>query len=248
MKADPKPLEQWQIDDADRLKALFDKREPKISQSEFGSQFDLGTQGMVSQYLLARRPLNIKAATAFARGLGVAVVDFSPTIASQINEASQAAGEIPGARSVTDDEDHAEPNVEIRMVSIDVQAGVDRIILEPLDYDGGKHHVPRQWLEENDLYPAALVAVRVKGDSMQPLMYEGDIAVVNTADKVRKNGGVFAMNYEGQAVIKRLLYERREWYLASDNPEFKPVPCRGSDCIVVGRIVHFTPKNFRDRL
>lgn len=151
-------------------------------------------------------------------------------------------------RIVTDDEDFAEPNVEIRMVSITVQAGVDRVILDPLEYEGGKHHVPRQWLEENDLHPAALVAVKVKGESMQPLMYEGDIAVVNTADKVRKNGGVFAMNYEGQAVIKRLLYERRDWYLASDNAEFKPVPCRGSDCIVIGRVVHFTPKNFRDRL
>lgn len=248
MKADPKPLEQWQVDDANRLKALFDQREPKMSQAEFGSQFELGTQGMVSQYLLARRPLNIKAATAFARGLGVAVVEFSPTIAGQINDASQAAGDIPGARAVTDDDDHAEETVEIQMVSIEVQAGIDRIDFTPLEYADGKHHIPRQFLEENDLYPSTLVAVRVKGDSMQPLLYEGDVAVVNTSDKVRKNGGVFAMNYEGQAVIKRLLYERREWYLASDNPEFKPVPCRGADCLVIGRVVHFTPKNFRDRL
>lgn len=248
MKADPKPLEQWQVDDAGRLKTLFDKREPKISQSDFGSHFELGTQGMVSQYLLARRPLNIKAATAFARGLGVAVVDFSPTIAAQINEASQAAGEIPGARAITDDDDHAEEMVEIQMVSIEVQAGVDRINLTPLEYVDGRHHVPRNFLEENDLYPSTLVAVRVKGDSMQTLLYEGDVVVVNTSDKVRKSGGVFAMNYDGNAVIKRLLYDRREWYLASDNPEFEPVPCKGADCIVIGRVVHFTPKNFRDRL
>lgn len=246
---EPKSLEQWQIDDADRLKALFDKREPRISQAEFGSQYELGTQGMVSQYLLARRPLNIKAATAFARGLRVAVAEFSPTIASQISEASQAAGgEILGARAVTDDDNLAPPNVAIQMVSIEVQAGIDRFIAEPLEDAGGKHHVPREWLEENDLYPSSLVAVKIKGDSMQPLLFEGDIAVVNTADKVRKNGGVFAMNYEGQAVIKRLVYERRDWFLASDNPEFKPVPCRGSDCIVIGRVVHFTPRNFRDRL
>jgi hypothetical protein len=248
MKADPKPLEQWQIDDADRLKALFDKREPKISQSDFGSQFELGTQGMVSQYLLARRPLNIKAATAFARGLGVSVADFSPHIAAQINEASLAAGEIPGVRAVTDDDDHAPASVSIRMVSMHVQAGIDDVNLEPIRGDDAAHHVPRQWLEENDLNPASLVAVKIKGESMQPLMFEGDIAVVNTTDKARKNGGVFAMNYNGQAVIKRLKYERREWYLTSENPEFKPAPCHGADCIVIGRVVHFTPKNFRDRL
>lgn len=87
---EPKQLDAWQAEDAARLKALFEARaEPRISQMEFGAQFEIGSQGMVWQYLDGRRPLNISAAVAFARGLGVKVDQFSPTIAGQINAASQ---------------------------------------------------------------------------------------------------------------------------------------------------------------
>lgn len=247
MKSDSKPLENWQREDAARLKQLLACREPRLSQADFGAQFDIGSQGMVWQYVAGRRPLNIKAATAFARGLGVSVDAFSPTIAAQIAQASLAV-DLPEAHAITDDDDLAPPSVSIELVSLHLQAGIDGIETVPLFEAGGQHHVPRQWLEENDLSPRALLAVKIKGESMQPLMYEGDIAVVNTVDKVRKNGGVFALNYNGQAVIKRMLYERREWFLASDNPAFRPEPCKGADCIVIGRIVRFDPRNFRDRL
>lgn len=240
----------WQLDDAARLKALLGAREPRISQAEFGAQFDIGSQGMVWQYVAGRRPLNIKAATAFARGLGVPVEAFSPTIAAQIAQASRtlAQSDWPEARPITDDDDLAPPSVAIELVSLHLQAGIDGIETVPLYEAGGQHHIPRSWLEENGLSPRALLAIKIKGESMQPLMFEGDIAVINTADKARKNGGVFAINYNGQAVIKRLLYERREWFLASDNPAFRPAPCKGADCILIGRIVRFEPRNFKDRL
>ncbi|MPQ57618.1 S24 family peptidase [Duganella sp. FT27W] len=250
MKPESTSLAPWQLDDAARLKALLAAREPKISQAEFGMQFDIGSQGMVWQYVAGRRPLNIKAATAFARGLAVPVDAFSPTIAAQIAEASRSVAgiDIPEAQPVTDDDDLAPPSVPIELVSLHLQAGIDGIETVPLYEENGQHHVPRQWLEENDLSPRALLAIKIKGDSMQPLMYEGDIVVINTGDKARKAGGVFAMNYNGQAVIKRLVYQRREWFLASENPAFRPEPCKGADCIVIGRIVRFDARNFRDRL
>ena len=96
-----KVLEEWQIADAQRLRQLFDARletvaEGKlISQMEFGAKYGIGSQGMVWQYLNAHRPLNIKAAVAFARGLGVSVTEFSPTLAQQIGEASGVAQDMP---------------------------------------------------------------------------------------------------------------------------------------------------------
>lgn len=188
--------------------------------------------------------MNVDAASKFATLLGVQLTDFSPSLGEQAHRVAYSVATTP----VTDDDEHAPPTVAIQLASMCVQAGIDGVSFEAVYDDDGRHHVPRQWLEENDFNPGALVAVKVKGESMQPLMFEGDIAVVNITDKSRKNGGIFAINYNGQAVIKRLLYERREWYLASENPEFKPAPCRGADCILIGRIVHFTAKNFRDRL
>lgn len=83
------------MEDAVRLRQCFDARNETtsngklISQMEFGAKYEIGSQGMVWQYLNGHRPLNIKAAVAFARGLGLKVSDFSPTLAAQIGEASE---------------------------------------------------------------------------------------------------------------------------------------------------------------
>jgi len=78
-----KPLEPWQAEDAARLKALFRERW-KLSQQEFGLTFEIGSQGAVAQYLNGVRPLNLRVALRFARGLDVPVSAFSPTIAAEM--------------------------------------------------------------------------------------------------------------------------------------------------------------------
>jgi len=75
-------------DDARRLRALFAERST-LSQMAFGQRYDLGTQSMVSQYLLGRRPLNIDAAMKFADGLGCTINDISPSLAEKITQARQ---------------------------------------------------------------------------------------------------------------------------------------------------------------
>jgi hypothetical protein len=104
-----KELEDWQVADAQNLRRLFDARletvaEGKlISQMEFGAKYGIGSQGMVWQYLNGHRPLNIKAAVAFARGLSVSVADFSPKLAEQIGDASDVAQDAPRIGLVSQD-------------------------------------------------------------------------------------------------------------------------------------------------
>ncbi len=97
----PKPqknrLEAWQIEDAERLRALFAERAAGISQAKFGERYGIGTQGMVWQYLNAHRPLNPKAAKAFADGLKLTLADISPKLAALI-ETIAATATAPGAR------------------------------------------------------------------------------------------------------------------------------------------------------
>ncbi|MDO8039464.1 S24 family peptidase [Janthinobacterium sp. SUN137] len=158
------------------------------------------------------------------------------------------AGSALDARPVTGDDDMAPVMVSIRMVPEHLRAGITGFETDHLFEDGGHLHVPRQWLEENDLTPDQLRAIKVKGDSMVPMLYAGDVAVVNIKDKSRVSGGVFALNYKGESVVKRLRYDRREWYLTSENPDFREEPCRTGDCNVIGRVVRFEPRNFKDRL
>lgn len=112
----PKPLEQWQIEDSARLKELFNGKKPRVSQMKFGELYEIGTQGMVWQYLNADpggRPLNIKAAEAFARGLGVKIEDFSPTLAAQINAASHIAGAQSKNNESNEGQVHADEIIEL---------------------------------------------------------------------------------------------------------------------------------------
>lgn len=79
-----KPLEDWQKSDATRLKALWDKRDPKVSQAAFAVAQGIGeTQGIVWQYLNGAIPLNLDVAVKFADGLKCDVRDFSPTLAER---------------------------------------------------------------------------------------------------------------------------------------------------------------------
>lgn len=138
--------------------------------------------------------------------------------------------------------DHTNPaTVQIRKVELRLSAGITGFQTEPDRRDGGLWDLPRRWVEKNNLIPAQLLALDVKGESMEPSLYEGDVVVINTADTAPVNGLVYAFNYEGEAVIviKRLVREGGSWWLYSDNqsPRFPKRLCRGQECIVIGRVI-----------
>lgn len=80
----------------------------------------------------------------------------------------------------------------------------------------------RSWLQKMSLKPENLVVVRCKGDSMEPRIQDGDIVLINTQYHDIRNvedRGVYAINYAGEAKIKRLV-KRFDGNLVirSDNP------------------------------
>lgn len=79
-----KPLEEWQKEDAARLKEIYEQRKGSMSQEEFAAAHGFGTQGAVWQYLNAYTPLNVDAAIRFARALRCKINDFSPTLSAML--------------------------------------------------------------------------------------------------------------------------------------------------------------------
>jgi len=131
--------------------------------------------------------------------------------------------------------------VEIRKVRLRLSAGISGYAVEQAEEDGLPITFRKDWLTKNGYSTASLIAIKVRGNSMEPALYEGDTVVINTADKVPRDGVVFAVNYEGEAVVKRLLRDNGEWWLLSDNSDQRRFPrkrCSGTECIIVGRIVH----------
>lgn len=147
---------------------------------------------------------------------------------------------IPGSRRV-----HAsglgDPSMtQIMRVRIKVQAGITGFQVEPEHYDGETQGVPTKWILKEGLSRDALVSTTVRGESMEPALYDGDVIVVNTADKHLVSGSVYVINYEGEAVVKRMVRDAGQWWLTSDNADQRKYHrqlCKGAECIVIGKVV-----------
>ncbi len=115
-----KTLSAEQIEDAERLKAIFNekKKEAKqkgkrISQETIADTMGM-TQGAVGHFLNARSPLNLSNAIKFAEVLGVTVADFSPSLAKQlISVSAKPLDSIPiSEQSINNDEPEIELAIE----------------------------------------------------------------------------------------------------------------------------------------
>lgn len=147
---------------------------------------------------------------------------------------------LAGARQVVVLEQDAPEFVQIPMVELRLQAGVTGFQTELDQREGGTLGMRRSWIERTGLNPESLIAIHVKGDSMEPSLYEDDVVVLNTADRKPADGAVFAVNYEGEAVVKRFSRDAGDWWLTSDNPDQRKHHrklCRGEACIIIGRVV-----------
>lgn len=106
------------MEDAVRLKKFYDERiVPKMSQTQFGISFDIGSPSMVWQYLSGHRPLNIRAAVSFAKGLDCKIEEFSPSIANEIADAMKHARLPPSIEDAGDTEIHRLSRAEVHIVT-----------------------------------------------------------------------------------------------------------------------------------
>lgn len=72
-------------------------------------------------------------------------------------------------------------------------------------------------LHRKKLTPEKLAVIYGKGDSMYPTIKNGDAILVDTSDKVPKDGKLFVITYDGDLIAKRLMELDGTWYAKSDN-------------------------------
>lgn len=146
---------------------------------------------------------------------------------------------VPGAMRVVAVERDDPAFVQIPLVKLRLSAGIMGFSTEAEEYDGATMSLRKSWMDRNRYSPNKLIAIRVKGESMEPTLYDGDLVIINTADTTRVDGVVYAFNYDGEPVVKRLQREAGQWYLASDNssPRFGKRLCHGDGCIIIGRVI-----------
>lgn len=143
-----------------------------------------------------------------------------------------------------------EEMIPIKRVTLQLEAGFPGFEADRDFEDGGVINLPRKWIEQNDLVPQCLIAIKVHGASMEPMFFEDDVVVVNIADTKPVSGNVYAINFNGQAMVKQMVLAGPDWWLHSFNPakEYSRVMCRGGECIVIGRVVHQSARSLIGRL
>nr|AER23978.1 putative phage repressor [Variovorax sp. HH01] len=213
-------LQEWR---KGRLQALAAK---------FGGNAELGRRlgykdgAFVGQMIRGQRPITEKT---------IKTIDEMPEARGWFN----APGNVEGM-DVEEMDKH--PDLEpVRVVKLKLKAGMSGFAVDPDPTEAAPIFFRSDWLRRRGFKSYNLVAIRVSGQSMETTLFQDDVVVANIADTEPKDGEVFAVNYEGEPVVKRLIREGGSWWLSSDNPDQRRYPrkeCTGDSCIIVGRIIH----------
>jgi hypothetical protein len=222
--------------EAQELRALFERRST-MTQKAFGQAFELGTGSMVWQYLEGRRPLNLMAACRFANGLGADLAEFSPRLAKELEVAMGLAfPELRHPSSVTEPEYARIPRVDLA-----IKKGMPGFKILSL-HDGPSFIAFRHdWLSERQYPSDRLIGIESPDDGMAPTLGQGDLVILHTGDVRLVDGQVFAINYEGRLVIRRLFRDAGAWWLNCDNTDSRHFPRKqflSKHCFIIGRAVY----------
>ncbi|MDR6394655.1 phage repressor protein C with HTH and peptisase S24 domain [Herbaspirillum seropedicae] len=130
--------------------------------------------------------------------------------------------------------------VHVRSVVLTLRAGFTGVSSDAFEEDGDPFPVSQSWLQSNGFHLQDLVAARIRGQSMAPNLNEDDIAVIHLKSKRPIDGKVFAVNFDGEGVIKRLVYDYKRWFLYSDNPDqnrYRPQEASMAPNFIIGQVV-----------
>ncbi|WP_353661391.1 LexA family transcriptional regulator [Hydrogenimonas sp. SS33] len=81
-------------------------------------------------------------------------------------------------------------------------------------------------------------ALEVRGDSMEPLLGDGDLVAVDRSRREPREGGIYVVRIGEELFIKRLEREKRkEWLCTSLNPLYPAIPVEKEHFEVIGEAV-----------
>lgn len=95
----------------------------------------------------------------------------------------------------------------------------------------GQYAFRERFLEREHINPEKCVLMCVVGDSMEPLIREGDTILVDESEKGRepRDGYIFVVGLGEALMVKRLAKIPNGWRLCSENKERRDVDVQGDD-------------------
>ncbi|MGA4125529.1 XRE family transcriptional regulator [Ralstonia nicotianae] len=164
------------------------------------------SQGLIGQ-IESGKNQGSKHIASLARVLNVSADWLETGMGSRSRVTTPHGGTVIYGRPITTynslDELPPESTIMITHIDVALSAGNGRETwhieeLTPLPFQA-------DYIRRLDATPKNLVAVKVRGDSMEPRLFDGDTVVVDKADRrIPASGGVFALVYSGEMLVKQL--------------------------------------------
>lgn len=141
-----------------------------------------------------------------------------------------------GSDRAPDGPDHDRGSwVDVPRLSLDASAGPGAVPPEENSYDTIRFS--RRWLSEQGFEGGNLSMIRVDGDSMEPLLNDGDEILVDRSPRAFRDG-VHVVRLDDTLMVKRVANAGTgRWSLLSQNLAYPPVNVAAEDVEIIGRVV-----------
>jgi len=125
--------------------------------------------------------------------------------------------------------------VEVARLDVGASAGPGAVPAAELAFD--TFQFSRRWLEEQGLSGAQLSAITVEGDSMEPMLRDGDEILVDRRPQPFRDG-VHVVRLGETLMVKRVAQAGAgRFALLSQNLAYPPVDVSAEEMEVIGRVV-----------
>lgn len=127
--------------------------------------------------------------------------------------------------------------VAVRRIDAHAAAGPGGLVED--DRAIGEERIDPRVARRLGVAPEALTMITARGDSMEPLIHDGDALFVDSGDRrLSSRPGLFVLRLDGVLLVKRVARIGLELRIASDNPATPPVaPVRADHAEIIGRVV-----------
>jgi phage repressor protein C with HTH and peptisase S24 domain len=139
--------------------------------------------------------------------------------------------------SVLGGEARAPEMIAVRRIDAVAAAGPGGLVED--DRVVGEERIDPRIAARLGVSPAALSMITAKGDSMAPLIHDGDALLVDSADRrLSSRPGLFVLRLDGALLVKRVARIGLELHIGSDNPAAANIaPVRADRAEIIGRVV-----------
>ncbi len=124
---------------------------------------------------------------------------------------------------------------DVPRLALGASAGPGRVVGDERPF--GAFRFSTRWLRGQGFDPAALSAIAVTGDSMEPTLRDGDEILVDRTPRPLRDG-IHVVRVDDALLVKRIDAGRAGMVtLLSDNPAYRPIELEPAALAVIGRVV-----------